>query len=175
MDQSSTYSLYAAFLFPVFQTREEYKEATGEDAPAWDPSQPVKNWFDPAARNTNKRTMLYDRVLLYDANGMVIPDANGKPTLDSMALMKEVAGQVNMLPTERLVDYGPGSRMAPIPCPLRELRADEELFFTFGGAVAIRIKGTLQAEVNAFLVDDRKVLYELRDLAGRMAAKLGVS
>jgi len=166
MSQESTYSLFKLFLFPVFQTREEYKQHTGEEAPPWDPNQPVKNWFDPAARNTNKRTLLYDRVLLYDQNGMVIPDAEGKPTIDQLALMKEVAAQVNMLPSERLVDYGPGSRMAPIPCPMRELKADEELFFTFGGAVAVRLKGAYKSEVNAFTVDDRALLQKIADKLG---------
>lgn len=166
MPEESTYSLFKLFLFPVFQTREEYKQITGEDAPPWDPNIPVKNWFDPAARNTNKRTMLYDRVLLYDANGMVIPDAEGKPTLDQLALMKEVAAQVNMLPSERLVDYGPGSRMAPIPCPMRELQTDEEMFFTFGGAVAVRLKNSYKSDVNAFTVHDRVLLQKIADKLG---------
>ncbi len=167
MSENGMYSLFQLFLFPVFQTREEYQKLTGEEAPPWDPNQPVKNWFDPAARTTNKRTMLYDRVLLYDKNGMVIPDASGKPTLDQMALLKEVAAQVNMLPSERLVDYGPGSRMAPIPCPLRALKENEELFFTFGGSVAVRDKSAYKNEVNAFTIGDRALLEKI-------AAKLGV-
>jgi hypothetical protein len=161
------FSLFDLFLFPVFQTRDEYKQYTGQEAPPWDPNQPIKNWFDPEARTTRSRTMLYDRVLLYDENGMVIPDAYGKPSIDRLALLREVAAEVNMLPMEKVLDYGPGSRMAPIPPPLRELKPEEELFFTFGGAVAVRRKGAYQTDVNAFTVDDRALLHKI-------AAKLGV-
>ncbi|GAB4420049.1 MAG: hypothetical protein OHK0021_24390 [Bryobacter sp.] len=168
MADQSMFSLFQLFLFPVFQTREEYKQHTGEEAPPWNPNQPVKNWFDPAARTTRSRTMLYDRVLLYDENGMAIPDAAGRPQLDNLALLREIAAEVNMLPSEKLVDYGPGGRMAPIPVPLRELKPEEELFFTFGGAVAVRLKGAFKTDVNAFTVDDRTVLYKI-------AEKLGVA
>jgi hypothetical protein len=166
MSENNMFSLYKLFIFPVFQTREEYKQATGEEAPPWDPNQPVKNWFDPAARNTRSRTMLYDRVLLYDSNGMVVPDENGKPTLDKLALLREVAAQVNMLPSEKLVDYGPGSRMAPIPPPMRELKANEELFFTFGGAVAVRDRAAYKVEANAFTIGDRVLLQKIADKLG---------
>lgn len=166
MSDQSMFSIFKLFIFPVFQTREEYKAATGEDAPPWDPNQPIKNWFDPAARTTRSRTMLYDRVLLYDANGMVVPDETGKPTIDKLALLRETAAQVNMLPSERVVDYGPGSRMAPIPAPIRELKPNEELFFTFGGAVAVRDKSAFKSEVNAFTVADRALLQRIADKLG---------
>jgi hypothetical protein len=166
MSESSMYSIFQLFLFPVFQTREEYKKHTGQDAPPYNENKPIKNWFDPAARTTRSRTMLYDRVLLYDDNGMVVPDPNGKPTLDNLALLREIAAEVNMLPEEKLVDYGPSSRMAPIPVPLRELKAEEELFFTFGGAVAVRKKGAYKTDVNAFTVDDRAMLYKIAEKLG---------
>ncbi|WP_031498474.1 hypothetical protein [Bryobacter aggregatus] len=155
------------YLFPYFQTRDEYLKATGEEAPLWDSSKPVKCWFDPAARTTTKRTMLYDAALLYDKNGMVIADTKGVPQLDQLALLKEDAATVNILPRERMVDYGPGSRLAPIPVPLRPLKDNEELTFTFGNVVTVRIKDAYKDTVNAFTVADRQLL-------SKIAAKLGV-
>jgi hypothetical protein len=134
------------YLYPVFQTRDEYLKATNEEAPEWDPNRPVKSWFDPAARNTNKRTFLYDVVLMYDKNGMVLPDANGVPQVEQLALLREEAARVNILPRERMVDYGPGSKVAPIPVPMRALKPTEELVFTFGGVVAVKDKAKVAPE-----------------------------
>jgi hypothetical protein len=167
MSDSSMYPISNLYVFPVFQTREEYFKATGEEAPAWDPYKPVKIWFDPAARTTRSRTVLYDNVLLYDKNGQVLSDEKGRPLLDQLALLREEAAQVNMLPSERMVDYGPGSKVAPIPVPMRALKPNEELVFTFGGVVAVRNKDTYRNSVNAFTVEDRALLEKI-------AQKLGV-
>ena len=155
------------YIFPLYQTREDYFKANGTEAPPWDPNKPVKGWFDPAARITNKRTMLYDIALLYDKNGMVISDDKGIPQVDQLALLKEDAGAVNLLPREKLVDYGPGSRVAPIPVPMRALKSTEEFVFTFGGVVAVRIKDAYKTTVNAFTIGDRQLLEKI-------AQKLGV-
>jgi hypothetical protein len=166
VSDNSMYPINTLYQFPVFQTREEYFKATGEEAPLWDPYKPVKIWFDPAARTTRSRTVLYDNVLLYDKNGMVMPDEKGRPMTDQLALLREEAGQVNMLPTETLVDYGPGSKVAPIPVPMRALKPNEELVFTFGGVVAVRDKETFRNTINAFTVSDRQLLE-------RIALKIG--
>lgn len=167
MSDNGMFPINDLYVFPSFQTRDDYFKATGEEAPDWDPNRPVKSWFDPAARNTNKRTFLYDLVLMYDKNGMVIPDENGVPQLDQLALLREEAARVNILPRERMVDYGPGSKVAPIPVPMRSLKEDEELVFTFGGVVAVRFKSAYKATVNAFTVNDRQLL-------AKIAQKLGV-
>jgi hypothetical protein len=44
--------LSALDLFPVYLSAEEYKQATGKDAPAYNPSLPKKTWFDPDALST---------------------------------------------------------------------------------------------------------------------------
>jgi hypothetical protein len=155
------------YIYPSFQTRDEYFKATGEEAPEWDPNRPVKSWFDPAARNTNKRTFLYDRVLMYDKNGKVIPDEKGAPQLEQLALLREEAARVNILPRERMVDYGPGGVAAPIPVPLRALKPDEELEFGFGGVVSVRLKDAYKTTLNAFTIGDRQLLEKI-------AQKLGV-
>jgi len=167
MSDNGMFPINDLYIFPTFQTRDEYFNATGEEAPEWDPSRPVKAWFDPAARNTNKRTFLYDVVLMYDKNGMVLPDEKGVPQVEQLALLREDAGRVNMLPRERMLDYGPGSKVAPIPVPMRPLTTNEELIFTFGGVVAVKRKDAYKQTVNAFTVQDRALLEKI-------ALKLGV-
>lgn len=167
MSDTGMFPINDLYLFPFFQTRDEYFQSTGEEAPPWDPNKPVKSWFDPAARNTNRRTFLYDVVLMYDKNGMVLSDAAGKPQTEQLALLREDAAQVNILPREKMIDYGPGSRVAPIPVPMRPLKDTEELVFTFGGVVAVRMKDFYKNTVNAFTIADRKLLEKI-------AQKLGV-
>ncbi|MFN7542221.1 MAG: hypothetical protein ACK5TN_05450 [Acidobacteriota bacterium] len=167
MNESGMFPINDLYLFPFFQSRDDYSQATGEEAPAWDPSKPVKCWFDPAARNTNRRTFLYDIVLMYDKNGMVLSDAQGLPQTEQLALLREDAGRVNMLPREKMVDYGPGSKVAPIPVPMRPLKETEELVFTFGGVVAVRLKDFYKNTVNTFTIADRRLLEKI-------AQKLGV-
>ena len=150
------------YLYPVFQTRDDYFKATGEEAPVWDPNRPVKSWFDPAARNTNKRTFLYDVVLMYDKNGMVLPDEKGVPQVEQLALLREEAGRVNILPREKMVDYGPGSKVAPIPVPMRPLKPTEEFVFTFGGVVAVKDKSRVSVSAPvSFTEGDRQSLREI--------------
>lgn len=166
MIASGMFPISDLYIFPSFQTRDDYFKATGEEAPEWDPNRPIKSWFDPAARNTNKRTFLYDLVLMYDKNGMVLSDAKGTPLLEQLALLREEAARVNMLPREKMVDYGPGSKVAPIPVPMRPLKETEELVFTFGGVVAVRVKDAFNAVVNAFTVGDRMLLEKIGQKLG---------
>lgn len=167
MTDSGMFPINDLYLYPFFQTRDEYFQATGQEAPDWDPSRPVKSWFDPEARNSNRRTFLYDNVLMYDRNGMVLSDEKGIPQVEQLALLREEAARVNILPRERMVDYGPGSKVAPIPVPMRPLTESEELVFTFGGVVAVRKKNAYKDIVNAFTVQDRRLL-------AKIAEKLGV-
>lgn len=167
MSDNGMFPINDLYIFPSFQTRDDYFKATGEEAPEWDPNKPVKSWFDPAARNTNKRTFLYDVVLMYDRNGMVLGDDKGVPQTEQLALLREEAAKVNILPREKMLDYGPGSKVAPIPVPMRPLKSNEELVFTFGGVVAVRLKDAYKATVNAFTVQDRQLLEKI-------AQKLGV-
>lgn len=168
MNQNGLFPLNTLYLFPVFQTREEYFNATGEQAPPWNPNKPVKTWFDPAARKSTRRTIIYDYSLMYHENGTLVLDKTGHPLLDTLALLKEDAAQVNMLPDEKQVDYGWGSRVASIPVPLRQLNPSEELVLTFGNVVAVRDKSASVSDPTAFTFSDRQLLEKI-------AQKLGVA
>lgn len=44
----SQYQISTLYLFPVYATRAAYQQATGQQAPPFDPTQPLKGWADPA-------------------------------------------------------------------------------------------------------------------------------
>jgi hypothetical protein len=155
-------------LFRTYHDRDEYLKATGEEAPAWNPNRPVKVWFDPGARDGFSKYRSYPIALRCDRNGMVLPNTKGQPTTMPMQISSISAGTVNMLPRERMADYGPGSKVTPIPTPLRALRDDEELVFTFGGVVAVRVK-----EVKEWVSETYQHLSS-RELLEAIARKLGV-
>lgn len=150
-----TYSLDKLYLFPLFQTREEYTRATGKEAPAFDPQRPPKYWFDPAAENSLKRNVVYSTVVSYAENGGLLLDENGKPQTEAMLLLKSEAASVNIPPLETNV---PGASVPCVPVPLRPLDEQEELVLGFGGIVLVRNKAIAEDTAEGFTASDRALL-----------------
>ncbi|MBI3207765.1 MAG: hypothetical protein HYZ37_02545 [Candidatus Solibacter usitatus] len=160
-----TYGLEKLFLFPVFQTREAYFKATGKEAPAYDETKDIKSWFDPNALENPRRKIVYDRVLAIAANKAPIPGPDGKPMLEPMVIDRELAATVNIPPK------GPGIVDAPqtgyeIPVPLRAVDAEEELYFRFGGTVAVKNKALFPAPPGEFTDSDRTLLRAIANKLG---------
>lgn len=155
-------------LFPIYQTREDYRRATGEDPPPFDPYKPPKHWFDPAARiaDTTRRNVIYDHVLALSESGTPIAGPDGRPMLELLLLTRADAAAVNI--------PGPGDPRRPlpdglpVPCPLRPLAEGEELIFDFGGIVMVENTAVHDAEAVMFSAQDRRLLRAI-------AEKLGVA
>lgn len=162
---SPIYGLSNLYLFPVFQTREAYKKATGQEAPPYDPTKRLKSWFDPKALESPRRKIIYDNVLAANEHGLPISDANGKPMLEPLVIDREEAAAVN-------IPYkAPGVPDQPYtgpewPVPLRPLEPNEELFFQFGNVVAVKNTETYP-DLEGFGPKDRALLLAI-------ARKLGV-
>lgn len=162
-----TYGIHELYLFPVFQTREAYREATGQEPPPYDPHKPIKSWFDPKAADSPRRKVVYDNVLAIGENGYPLAGPDGKPMLEPLVIDKEQAATVNIPPKK------PGTPDQPVtghevPVPLRALAPNEELYFQFGGSVAVRNKDLVARMQEGFTFEDRALLH-------RIAEKLGVS
>jgi len=164
-----TYGLHHLYLFPVFQTREAYQQATGMEPPPYDPTQPLKSWFDPSAHSSASRKIIYASVIAYAENGSPLAGPDGKPVLEPMMLDKNVAATVNIplkgggLPDEPTTGE-------EIPVPLRSPFSGEELYFQFGGSIAVKNTEMFQ-QLNgssSFTAADRSLLEAI-------AAKLGVA
>ncbi|MBI4903755.1 MAG: hypothetical protein HY820_08975 [Acidobacteria bacterium] len=161
-----TYSLENLHLFPVFQTREAFKQATGQEPPPFDPAKDFKAWFDPQAAASTKRKIVYENVIAYADNGRPLVDVDGKPLLEPLMIDREFAATVNIAPK------GPGildlvGTGHEIPVPLRAPDPEEELYFQFGGTVAVRNKALAVSLQPGFNQADRELLH-------KMAEKLGV-
>lgn len=125
------YGIKELYLFPYYQTREEFERLTGLVCPGWIPNRRPKYWFDPAAERCEEDEVIYD--LAYRGN----IDAEGKPKLKRLILYKFEAATVNIPPSATNV---PGADQPEIPCPVRALEDGEELAFGFGGVVEVRNK-----------------------------------
>lgn len=159
------YGLDKLYLFPYFQTREQYRKAVGVEPPPFDETRPPQQWYDPSISTSTKRTVIYDNVLAVDENGMPKRDENGKPYFEPLMILKSEAATVNIPP--KLAANEPGTDVPDVPPPVRALEPDEELIFDFGGIVLVRNKN---------LVDPASVAYSAQDreLLKAVARKLGV-
>lgn len=161
------YGLEELYLFPYYQTREDYRAKTGHDAPPWNPNRPPKAWEDLKANDSARRNVVYDSVIAYAKNGAPLVDANEKPMLDVLVLTKEEAASVNIPPKGPTVSNIAGADVPEIPPPLRALQPTEELFMPFFGVVAVRNRDFMPLEPG-FNQNDRSLLKAI-------AQKLGIA
>jgi hypothetical protein len=152
------------YLFPLYRSRQEYQTAFGQEPPPWNANRLPKFWFDPKAKDIPKRNVVYDVALALDDHGNVVTDANGTIQLDNLLLTKEEASTVNIPPGGTNV---PGAAEPPVPCPMRPLEPNEELFFDFGGVLAVKNTQLYNATLTGFTAEDRNLLKAI-------AKKLGV-
>ena len=152
------YGLKSLYLFPYYQTREDYQKATGQEPPPWDARRAPKYWCDPKARESTRRNVVYDFVLATSQSGSPLAGPDGKPMLDLLVLTKDEAATVNIPPKGPGVANIPGSDLPEAPCPLRPLEPNEELFFDFGGVVTVKNVPLYSALETGFTAQDRLLL-----------------
>ena len=163
------YSITNLYLFPTYGTREDYQKATGQEAPPWNPYRQPKSWFDPKAKASTSRRVVYECALSTNPDtGALLLDSNGKPQLDALVLDRDEAGMVNIPPKGSGMTNVPGADVPEVPVPMRPLEANEELFFDFGNILLVKNKDLYAQVVEVgFMQSDRELLK-------KMAAKLGV-
>jgi hypothetical protein len=143
------------YLFPVYATREEYRRATGQDAPAYNPSRAPKHWLDPKAAASPRRTVVYDLAVQTGDQGQPLADKQGKPIIDVLLLPRDEAASVNIWePGNGL----PAPAMPRVEPPLREPAAGQEFTFVFPGIVGVLDRAAAQASANYFTPADRALL-----------------
>jgi hypothetical protein len=154
----ASYGIENLYLFPYYQTREQYTKATGKVPPAFDTTRPPKGWFDPAAAAdaSTRRNVVYENVIAGDKNGFAIAGADGKPVLESMLLSKAEAATVN-IPLKDSANE-PGAGVPEVPVPLRPLEPEEYLDFGFGGNVIVRNRNYETETPANFSLQDRNLL-----------------
>ena len=156
------------YLFDVYQTRADYREAHGVDPPPFDPTRPPQHWYDPDAAKRPGRVVMYERVLAMDERGQPLLGPAGRPYLEPLVLPRMDAATVN-IPYKEAANE-PGTDQPTVPVPLRALYEDEELALGWAGIVVLRRRSLWQQSISAptaWTEDDRRVLMAI-------AAKLGV-
>ncbi len=161
------YGLDSLYLFPYYQSQEDYTKATGLAAPAFNPNRQPKYWFDPKAKESTKRTILYEQVLAVAENGDPLVGPDGKPMLDLLAVQKDEAATVNIPPKGPGVANIPGAGVPEVQPPLRALESNEELGFGFGNTVYVHNIDYPFDDGDSFTAADRLLLKAI-------AKKLGV-
>jgi len=162
-----TYGISNLYLFPVYQTREAYRQATGKEPPPYDENKAVKSWFDPRATEDPRRKIVYENVIAYAANGAPLVGPDGKPVLEPLLIERDFAATVNIAP--KAVGTLPDVNYTgeEIPVPLRALEPNEELFFQFGGSVAVKNKELFgKLSEGGFTAEDRMLLRKIAEKIG---------
>lgn len=135
--------LGSLYLFPVYQTREQYKAATGKDAPLWNPNKPVKSWEDTNAPVPDEDGDVRYLMLALAADGRTPAVKEGRPYLRLTRVKYADAVTVNIPEKEfhnsLIQDAGALSPFASldVPVPCRELAPHERLKFGFGATVQV--------------------------------------
>lgn len=170
------YSLDNLRLFPFYQSRKAYLEATGKEPPPFNPTRPPQRWEDPAALTSKARVITYQNTLAvseYDPEkpggngGIPLADANGRPFFQPLVMLKTEAGSVNIPNYEAANE--PGTEQPEVQPPLRALEANEELIFDGIGNLVLVHNTDFPFDaipVGGFTQQDR-------DLLKRIATKIG--
>lgn len=151
------------YLFPVFSTREEYRKATGQEAPPYNPARAPKHWFDPKAGASPRRTVVYDLAIQTADQGQPLADKEGKPVVDVLLLTRDEAATVNM--------WESGNGFAPptlprVEPPLREPDPGQEFAFIFPGVVGVLDRAKSEASAPNFTPADRATLQAIAKKLG---------
>jgi hypothetical protein len=152
------YGLENLYLFPRYQTREDYLKATGAEPPPFDARKAPKYWFDPKAKESPRKNVVYDYILAMGPGSAALPGPDGKPMLDLLLLGKDEAGTVNIPPNASCV---PGADVPEVPFPLRALEPGEELCFQFAGIVAVRNVEVFESLKEGFTAADRALIQSI--------------
>jgi len=162
------YSITNLYLFPTYATREDYEKATGQPAPEWNPYRQPKSWFDPNAKKSASRRIVYEYALATDPEtGALLFDEKGRPKLDALVLDREEAATVNIPPKGLGMTNVPGADQPEVPVPMRALEPNEELFQDWGGIIMVRNTDLYPQLLVGFDASDRELLRKI-------ARKLGV-
>lgn len=159
--------LSSLYLFPVYQTRDEYRLKTGREAPPFNPARPVKSWEHPAAVNNVSRKVVYPWVIALDDHGRPLTDERGRPFFEPMMLDREDAATVNIPAKDfsgRLPEVATVGIEVPVPC--RGLAEEEELtLFGPGGLVMVSLPEDRLTPVS-FTIEDRNLLRAIAKALG---------
>jgi hypothetical protein len=157
------YPLDDLALFTVFASQADYQLKTGKTPPAFDPTQPVKNWADVNAATDPYigPGQIIGAYILYPAN---------TAQLAPIILPRTVAATVNMAPT----GWNGGTTLKGTPLPLRPLLQNEQLVNTlFGGWMVKRTDVAQPETTDQQFADVKATLAAMQAMLAAISTKVG--
>jgi hypothetical protein len=116
------YQISLLDLFPVYSTRAAYQQATGQQAPPFDPSHPLKGWADPAPSG--------QPYLVFDATALVTGYVGQMTLTAAEAAQLNLPGVYNypayVSPPTDAVEVGPYGPLGPASPDQVCLQADAQ-------------------------------------------------
>lgn len=161
--------------FPVYQTCEAAASAGVACAP-YDASKPVKSWVDknPPAADEDGNVTYLSIAIAKDLKTPAVRD--GRPYLRMYTIPRDEAMRLN-IPVKRFdgtMQDAPqlyGER----PVPMRELAADEELYFGFGGLPMVRKVVAAPIGNSGSTVDVARLEQILQEILAKISILLATS
>ena len=116
------YQISTLDLFPVYATRAAYQQATGQQAPPFDPSRPLKGWADPAPNG--------QRYLVFDSTAAATGYVRQITLTPAQAAQLNLPGIYNypayVAPPTDAVEAGPSGPIGPASPDQICLQADAQ-------------------------------------------------
>lgn len=163
-------------LFETYPWAEDYKSKTGQEAPPFDPSKPIKNWADPSPVDDGGGTAIYGTTIV-KMNTPLDGTVTQHPV--SLVLTLADARAVNLMSIKDANAGGAyaGKSFASLPVPQRPLAVGESFhvyvlgpgipaLFVVNDALNAQQTQQQQAAAGGFTVQDRADLQAIK-------AKLG--
>jgi hypothetical protein len=175
-------SEFDLIIFPVYQTRDDYRQEFGADPPPPDPMIRRKHWFDPQYSDVledNGETAMYQVIKRNPQTGQLILDSLGRPQIGYLVIPTYIAGRVN-IPQGLANEFPPETpimKFAGYPFPIRPLHADEELkapATPFGDltVVNVRLAAQQQDQAQGFTPEDRIRLKQIQAVLEEIRSKI---
>ncbi len=163
--------LSSRYLFPEINSGEDAKRH-GLTAPPFDPTKPVKRWFDPAPPEDEDGNVTYDFVLAIDPKTNRVAEVDGRPYARKMTISAAEARTLNVLQADTSQSK-PGTKSRPAPFtfdPETEILdySDSIPGFAKGSIVVRGISETVEPTFPAatFTTEDHRLLVAIAKKVG---------
>jgi len=110
---SYQYAISNLYLFPSYADRAAYQAATGNQAPVYNPSLPLKNWEDPQANGKDQTYLVFDPTANPPISNLTVPAVASRVNLPGAYVYP--AGV--LAPTDGITESGPFGGIATKPDP----------------------------------------------------------
>lgn len=168
-------TLNSHYVFPVYQTCEDFLAKTGSACPPFDATRKVKSWLDPSPPAPDEDGNVSYRMLATAKDGTPLVQ-NGKPYQRTVLVPRDEAARVNIPPKDFSGRIQEIKTIGEWAVPMRALGADEEFCWGFGALPKIcKVGASPPGSGSSGSVDLSAVMEAIAGLAAKLDLLLAVS